>query len=719
MERTHERRLHRCTAGEDPARDGGGPLSALPLLRQMGVNLSDRARVILSRILVGVGLAGGITTVVAYAVAGDVSLLVDEQFALDQLQGVVVTGAIVLLALPQRPANGALWVLAWVSLSLGLEAAGTAVGFAVTGIPFAELDSVVPADLEPLGSIAFLFPQALWPNFLLFLTFGILLFPDGKLPSPRWRWVARLAGWSLFIVVAVSAWAARPWSTGPYLGDIDEPTPLTIAALLAISALLVCVVASLVSLIMRFRRSSGIERQQFRWMVWGFSIFVIGAVIPFSGVVARGVSFVTGLILAASYGIAITRYRLYDIDVVISKTVVYGSLAAFIGGVYVAVVVGIGTWIGAGTSSLALSIAATALVAVIFEPVRERVQRLASRLVYGKRATPYQVLADLTARLASAESTEGLLERMVQRLSEATGATLVTVRLAGEDSPVAIWPPDAEDTRDDGEFTVQITSGDEVLGSVSVLKRRGEPLTPAERALVEDLAGGASMVLQKARLNADLAAKAEALRSSRRRLVDAQADQQRRLERELHDGAQQQIVALKIKLGLAARMAEEEETDGAGSLIEQMANDAQQAIEEIRALAKGIFPPLLEKEGLKAALAAGAANTPIPVIVDADGVGRFPPDIEAAAYFCITEAVTNAVKHSGAEHIDVHLSDVREGLEFAVSDDGEGFSPDRLSDGSGLIGMRDRLEAVGGTLTVTSAPGEGVRIDGFVPLPAG
>ncbi|MDX1450175.1 MAG: sensor histidine kinase, partial [Acidimicrobiia bacterium] len=231
---------------------------------------------------------------------------------------------------------------------------------------------------------------------------------------------------------------------------------------------------------------------------------------------------------------------------------------------------------------------------------------------------------------------------------------------------------------------------------------------------VEDLAGSAAMVLNKVRLDADLAARAEELRRSRRRMLDAQGEERRRLERELHDGAQQQIVALKVKLGLAARFADEEGSEASAKLIRQMAADAQLAIDEIRSLAKGIFPPLLENEGLVAALTAGAASAPIPVIVESDGVGRLPADVEAAAYFSITEAVTNAVKHSRASRIDVRLTN-GSGLSFTVTDDGQGFDTGTASDGSGIVGMRDRLEAMGGTLSIESVPGQGTTITGHLP----
>lgn len=678
--------------------------------------LSDRTRVVISRVVVGIGFACGIAALVAYGVAGDFGALLGG-FGDDQLAGVVITGVIVWIALPRSPANGALWVLAWVGLLLGIEVAGGAIGFAISGIEASDLGPVIPNELDRAAAIAFFFPQSMWFSLFVFLIFGMLLFPDGRLPSPRWTWFARTVGAAVAVLAAASAWAARPWSDLPYDVTLeDEFHPVAIIGGIPSMLLQLSVFVALFSLVQRWRRSSGIQRQQFRWIVWAFAFFVGGSVIGFMTNSDNVTGPLASAAIAIAYGVAITKYRLYEIDVIISKTVLFGLLAAFIAGVYALIVVGVGSWVGAGTSNIGLSIAATALVAVAFEPVRARVQRFANRVVYGARATPYQVLSDLTARLATAESTDGLLERMAQRLAEGTGASQVAIRLRGDAVPVAIWSDGSKEAMSDGhEVTVPILRGEEELGSISVEKGRGEQWSPTELGLVEDLAGSAGMVLSRVRLDADLEARAEELRSSRRRMVDAQAEERRHLERDLHDGAQQQIVALKVKLGLAERFAKEEGSEGTAGLITQMANDAQMAIEEIRSLAKGIFPPLLEAEGLRSALVAGAANAPIPVIVGGDGLGRYSIDVEAAAYFCITEAITNAVKHAQAQRIEVRLIDEKAGLAFAVRDDGVGFDAAEVSGGSGIVGMRDRLEAVGGTMSVESSPGAGATIAGFIP----
>ena len=637
--------------------------------------VSDRTRVRMARVMVGTALALAVVAVVLYVIEGEASRLVEDWILHNVLVTVSLAG-VAWLALPGRARNGALWALVWASAFGALTAFGAAVGLTQTRIVSSDIEAglvtVAPADLDTIGALGFLLARALWvPSLFLILTLGLLLFPDGALPSPRWKWVARGSVSAITVLTLAFAWAVRPWSSDLYLSADSENAGQFIGVMLLL--VLLSVLACVAGLVLRFRRSSGETRQQFRWVTWGFAVFGIVTVVllPVDSDLFKIVGLFAIVLLGVSYGVAITRYRLYEIDVVINCSLVFALLAGFITGVYALVVVGIGSWIGAGASSLPLSIAATALVAVVFEPVRDRVQRVANRLVYGARATPYQVLADLTARLGSAESMDGLLGRMVQRLAEGTGAVRATLRLEGEDAPAAIWPPGSEgDGSGDGEFTVSVVGGGETLGSVSVRKARGESLTPTERGLVEDLAGSAAMVLNRARLGGDLAARAEDLRVSRRRLVDAQGDQRRRLERDLHDGAQQQIVALKVKLGLVGRFADQERSEDTAVLIDQMAEDAQHAIDEIRSLAKGIFPPLLQREGLGAAVTAGAANAPVPIIVDALTLSRFAPEVEAATYFAVSEAITNAVKHSGAQRIEVRLGNGRGGLAFLVRDEG-------------------------------------------------
>jgi signal transduction histidine kinase len=255
------------------------------------------------------------------------------------------------------------------------------------------------------------------------------------------------------------------------------------------------------------------------------------------------------------------------------------------------------------------------------------------------------------------------------------------------------------------------------LGALSVGKRKGETLTPIEAALLEDLAHQAGLVLKNVGLTADLQRRLEELRASRQRLVAAQDQERRRLERNLHDGAQQNLVALKVKLGLVEMMTTKD-PERARELISTLKADADEALETLRDLARGIYPPLLADQGLAVALQAQARKATLPVTVDSDGVGRYPQDLEAAVYFCVLEALQNVQKYAAASSVVVRLSEVNGNLRFEVEDDGRGFDRSLVVPGAGLTNMDDRLDALGGELTVTSEVGRYTRVSGSLPLPA-
>jgi signal transduction histidine kinase len=430
--------------------------------------------------------------------------------------------------------------------------------------------------------------------------------------------------------------------------------------------------------------------------------------------------------------VAVFRYRLYGIDVVIRKAVVSAILIGFITLVYVAIVVGLGSLL---TDDLVLSIAATALVAVAFQPVRERANRFANRLVYGKRATPYEVLARFSERVGSTYATEDVLPRTARVIAEGTAAEGVQIWLRIGDAwrRSAAWPVDDEEAAlpavgedlpgfEGVDRAVPVRHHGELLGAVTVRKPPSEPLTPAEAKLLDDLAGQAGLVVSNARLTAELqarldqiSARAAELRASRQRIVATQDAERRRLERNIHDGAQQHLVALAVKLRLARSMLERDPGRGAAILAE-VREQVDAAAEMLGALALGIYPPVLEEQGLVAALEAQARLGTLPVRIEDDGVRRLPIEVEAAVYFVCLEALQNTAKYAKASQVIVRLR--REGGEvrFEVADDGAGFLPSANGPGTGLSGMRDRLSVLGGSVEVVSAPGLGTTVRGTVPL---
>jgi signal transduction histidine kinase len=372
-----------------------------------------------------------------------------------------------------------------------------------------------------------------------------------------------------------------------------------------------------------------------------------------------------------------------------------------------------------------LSALAAAIVALAFLPVRRRAQRLADRLVYGERATPYEVLSAFSERLGNTYASDELLPRIARMLADGTSASRVDVwlRFGDELRSASTWPDDAqpvpaipifegsEDTVTPSRLFVPVRYQDEVLGAVSISKRAGDPVTPIEERLVHDLAAQAGLVMRNAALTERLMENLEELRASRQRLVTAQDEERRKLERNLHDGAQQQIVALAIKLRLLEQLVERD-PDKARSTAAQLQADTQAALDELRDLARGIYPPVLADRGLVAALQAQAGRSAVSVTVEADGVGRYPREIEAAVYFSCLEALQNVAKYAEATRATVRLSDGEGGLRFEVTDDGRGFDASQRSHGTGLQGIADRLAALGGELTIRSAPGQGTTVIG-------
>jgi signal transduction histidine kinase len=553
-------------------------------------------------------------------------------------------------------------------------------------------------------------------------TFVLLLFPTGHLPSPRWRPVAWFAGAVLVALFLGSAFQPGVMQGTHSINPVGIGGPLGGVFKLfrdAFGLVFVAALGAVVSLFFRFRRAQSLEREQIKWLVYAAALLVVaaiaGSVVPSlvsskelgnnlqNAIISGGFVFVP-----VAIGIAILKYRLYDLDVVIRKTVVFGLLAAFITVVYAGIVGGIGAIVGS-KSSTGLSFVAAAALAVLFQPARDRARRVADRLVYGGRATPYEVLSEFSGRVGEAYAADDVLPRMAQVLAAGTGAEAAAVwlRLGAELRPAAVWPVGASAPPDD---RVEVTHQTERLGELSVRMPASNPMNPAKRRLVEDLASQAGLVLRNVRL-------IEELRGSRQRLVAAQDEERRKIERNIHDGAQQQLVALAVKQRMAASIVGRDD-ERARAILEELQSETTQALEDLRDLARGVYPPLLADQGLAAALESQARKSPVPVEVVVDGVGRFPQEIEAAVYFSCLEALQNVAKYAGASGAVVRVAESGGELTFQVEDDGGGFDPASTGYGTGLQGMADRLDALGGRIDVRSAPGTGTRVTGRIPIPA-
>ena len=636
--------------------------------------------------------------------------------------------------------DGWVWTMGWAGYAIVgalilLKGSKNAIGWLLLAISLAwSLDVMVFTALEAFES-----PSAVWIEMLgasigyaawLLMIMVPVLFPTGR-PADRFSSVLRSTLWVVLGVVVVSEFlSTTPKDTTGLISPLAVPalsgfTHLVINDGFIIVPLLL--VPALGGLLSRWRRSSGIERLQYRWLLVSLVVLIVGLILseslPESSPVVDGLLPLVLNSIPLAIGFAVLRYRLYDIDLVINRTVLFGLLAAFITAVYSVIVVGLSAL---GTKGeLVPSIVATAVIALAFEPVRLRAQHWADRVAYGKRATPYEVLSDLTRRLADTESAQGLLDRTAQRLADGTAAERagVWVREGSHFSLVGWWPAEGPAARVLGwdeipGAVVEISADGQRLGALSVEKRRGDAVTPTETRLMEDLAGSTAPVLQHLALQADLEASAQDLEASRRRLFDVQVLERRRLERDLDEGAQQLVVSLKVKLNVASRLARAEGVEPLAGMLEGMDHDAREAITQIRSLARGLYPQVLEQEGVVAAVRSLAEDAAVPVEVEAEEVRRLPTELEAAIFFCISEAITNAAKHAPGGLVKVRIEQQDGHLAFSVRDRGPGFDLATIRAGSGLRNMADRLEANGGRLVITSHPGQGTTINGTLPIPS-
>ena len=654
--------------------------------------------------------------------------------AIVMMLGYVTVGAFVASRLPHNPLG---WLLMTTGFSF-LLAAGAE--------EYATYALYTSPGALPFGQIA------VWLNNWIFLVavapvpLFLALFPTGNVPSPRWRWLPRTLV-ALFAVGIVGTMLRA--GTVDITEGVDPTNPTGIEAitpilepLLFIVGLISIAVSALavVSLVLRYRAAHGEERQQIRWIA-----FVgLAALLLFLGTIATSIGLeqgesttlndalffaffiMFGIGIPVAAGLAIMRYRLWELDVILKKTIVATVLVVLLTIVSLLVLIAVGgIVVGPLSESPGVALLAGIGVGALTWPLLRLSRRIADRLVYGRRATPYEVLTEFSDRMAESYATDDVLPRMASILGAGTGAKSVTIWLlvGNQLRPATTWiesgrrgshplpaepAPSAELAELTGDVFVVRHQGEQ-LGAITATMHPNDPMDPTKEKLIRELAGQAGLVLRNVRL-------IEELRASRRRLVAAQDAERRRLERNIHDGAQQQLVALQVKQRLVQGMIDRDPAK-ALELMTQLQVDTTEALDDLRDLARGIYPPLLADQGLGAALESQARKSPVPISVETDGVERYPQDVEAAVYFCALEALNNLAKYAGATQATVSLSQTDGTLTFAVSDDGVGFSVgERGSNGTGLQGMADRLDAIGGALEIRSAPGEGTTVLGRVQV---
>jgi signal transduction histidine kinase len=568
---------------------------------------------------------------------------------------------------------------------------------------------------------------------LVGLPLVLLLFPSGTLLSPRWRW-------ALWVAVAASITLLFGFLFSPSL--IDYPgvrNPLGIEAIrgtqldqggIGWALLLVALVASTVSLVLRYLRAEGEERQQLKWLAWSAALIGIGwLLLEVSYSQSEDDTAVTWLLqipfflgflsLPIMVGVAILRYRLYEIDVVVKKTVVFAILVGLLMaiGAFAAIALG-GSLMDRVRERPEVTLIAGVVLGLLIIPLYKLSRRIADRLVFRGRASPYEVLRSFAGRVGETYSNDDVLPRMGRVLAEATGASRARVWLRVDDELRlgAAWPSTGETSRvlldgddlpaDFDEFASGVRHQGELLGALSVSMPPNDPMNPTKQELVRDLASQAGLVLRNVGL-------IEQLKESRRRIVTAQDARAKKLERDIHDGAQQQLIALAVKERLAASLIGKDD-DRLRTMMEELQRATTDAVEELRDLARGIYPPLLADKGLGEAIRAQARKSPVPITVECDAIGRYSQDVESAVYFSVLEALQNIAKYADAPSAKVTLAQANGEITFEIADEGRGFDRATAVRGTGLQGMADRLEAIGGELTIDSAPGHGTQVIGRI-----
>ena len=550
--------------------------------------------------------------------------------------------------------------------------------------------------------------------------FFFALFPDGRF----------VPGWTRWMTLAYLAWQVPLClpSTSPF--SLVHWPPLLLASLL-LCMVLACGFAQLY----RYRRvSTAIQRQQTKWVVFGMlmgTLFDAANLLPpliwpalsqpgptqaLYAILSEVTFPLVLLLVPLTIGVAVLRYRLWDIDLLINRTLVYGLLTASIIGLYLLVVVGLGTLFSV-LGNLLLSLLATGLVAVLVQPLHQRLQRAVNHLMFGERDEPYRVLARLGRRLEATLATDSLLPIIVQTVAQALKlpSVALTSRQQGEDILVASTGEASREPR----ARVPLVAQSEHVGDLWLSARTpGESLTPADLRLLHDLAPQIAVAVQAVRLTAELRQLTTDLQQSRTQLITAREEERRRMRRDLHDGLGPTLASLTFKID-AARNLLTQDSERADRLLEGVRQQAQEAITDIRRLVYALRPPALDELGLLSALreqAASYQHQGLQILIEApECLPPLPAAVEVAAYRIAQEALTNVVRHAGAQQCLLYLSLRDRVLTLRITDDGKGIAPAHRI-GVGWLSMQERAVELGGRCTITDASSGGTTIQVSLPL---
>ena len=634
----------------------------------------------------------------------------DSSFSLLVIPIAITSAALGVLVQLRRSDN----VVGWLLLANGLTLVTLALAW-----PYAYYGAIShPGSLPGVGWAAF-WSEAGWPGLYVFLMAIAFVFPDGRLPSLRWRWVA--------IATAVSyvglelGFALNPNPFDPPFEHLSKPLPSYPSSLEWIwvpfyVGVLASLFAAFFAVRSRLRHASGVERLQILWFTYAAMLIPLALVAniladPLNGAAAdiiTGIAIFAMLVaIPAAVAIGILRYRLFDIELAVNRTLVYGSLTLAIVLAYMVIVSGLGALF---SHQGIAGVLAAGLVAVGVQPLRMRLQRRADHWVYGDRSDPYAALTRLGERLQGTLAPDRVVQTVVDSVFEALRLQYAAVEF-DRDGRVEIAAAQG-DARGGALRRLPLIYNGETIADLVVREPPGRPLTGPDERLLEDLAQHAGPAVHAVRLNADL-------QRSRERLVAAREEERRRLRRDLHDGLGPTLAGMALQLDAARNRSGD---PGVEEILGSLRIETQDAIADVRRVVEGLRPPALDELGLVGALrgqarrlegTGGRGNGGVVIDVKApEALPALPAAVEVAAYRIATEALTNVVRHADARRCVVRLS-VGDQLELEVTDDGSGVGV--AAPGVGLGSMRERAAELGGSCTIGAARGGGTAVRAALP----
>lgn len=612
--------------------------------------------------------------------------------------------AVILARHPRHPVG---WIMCAVPAFVVVDAAAR--WYAYSGL------YLEPGRLPAPEYAAWLANWNWFPSMMVLLFFVPLLFPDGHVPGPRWRPVAIVGG--IWIGVASLGLAFSPTELVDFPG-VEAPLQRQPAMVLGVLMLLtpVALGLSFASVVVRRRRAVGDEREQLRWLVFALAITVVGWTAMFVrsalgfgwDLISAALSIGPIVLLPVAITVAMVKYRLYDIDVLINRSLVYGGLTGAVLGVYGVVVLAVSSATNSGVE-WRWSVLVVAAVAVLAYPLREWLQRRVNRFMYGERDEPGRAMSRLARRVGDSVSPSSLLPAVAETIGQSLRLPYVAVEVAGGTGR----PAASYGTRRGEPHRLELVHQGEAVGTL-LLGRRAETeqFSAADERVLDDVARQVAVVAHAVRLSEDL-------QRSRERLVLAREEERRRLRRDLHDGVGSALAGLALQAG-NARQALPDSPEEAQRWVGSLEQGIRAAVVDIRRIVDDLRSPALDELGLVGALRerAGAVFPGARVLESDAERASLPAALEVAAYRIATEALANVARHSGAScaEVRVWLDDDDQTLVVEVTDNGAGI-PQAPRPGVGLRSMHERAVEVGGTCQVTRRAGGGTRVRATLPLP--